>query len=339
MGVERKNYMNKKKNKRILFYDAKSYTIDSFNELDHKGIEFTYIETKLNEDTVKFAKGYDAICVFVNDTVNNKVINKLSSYGIKLILLRCAGYNNVDLVSANKNGIAVFRVPAYSPYAVAEHAFALLNTINRRTHKAYIRTREYNFSLENLTGMDLHDKTIGIVGTGKIGKVMINIAKGYGMKILAYDPYPDKNLDVNYVNLETLFKSSDIISLHCPLLKENKHMINADSIKKMKKGVIIINTSRGALINAKDLYEGLFSRHIGAACLDVYEEEADVFYENRSNHILDDVTLSMLISLPNVIVTSHQAFLTKEALSAIATTTLDNAISFFKGKENETNRL
>ncbi len=331
--------MNKKKNKRILFYDAKSYTIDSFNELDHKGIEFTYIETKLNENSVKFAKGYDAICVFVNDTVNNKVINKLKSYGVKLILLRCAGYNNVDLVSANKNDIAIFRVPAYSPYAVAEHAFALLNTINRRTHKAYIRTREYNFSLENLTGMDLYNKTIGIVGTGKIGKVMIDIAKGYGMNILAYDPFPDKNLDVNYVNLETLFKSSDIISLHCPLLKENKHMINAESIKKMKKGVIIINTSRGALINAKDLYEGLFLRHVGAACLDVYEEEADVFYENRSNHILDDVTLSMLISLPNVIVTSHQAFLTKEALSAIAMTTLENAISFFKGKENETNRL
>jgi len=324
---------------KIAFYDTKPYDIPSFEKLGkERGIEFKYFDSKLNIDTVALAKGFDGVCVFVNDNVNKEVINKLYEQGIKLIVLRCAGFNNVD-VKAAFGKIHVYRVPAYSPYAVAEHAAALLLTINRRIHKAYIRTRDYNFSLNDLAGVDLYGKTMGIVGTGKIGQIFINICKGFGMHVIAYDKYPNPNLDIEYVELEELFRKSDFISLHCPLSDENRHMINKETIGFMKKGVGIINTSRGGLINAQDLLDGIKARKIGFACLDVYEEESDIFFQDKSGHILDDDILRSLISMPNVIITSHQAFLTEEALYNIADTTTQNILDFFapdyKDNKNE----
>ena len=292
-------------------------------------VRFKYLETKLNEDTVDLARGCDAVCVFVNDTVNAAVIDRLYEYGVRLIALRSAGYNNVDLRAAFGK-IHVVHVPAYSPYAVAEHAIALLLTSVRRIHKAYNRTREFNFSLNGLTGFDFHGKTVGVVGTGKIGRIFIDICRGFGMNVIAYDLFPAKDSGITYVSLEELLEQSDIISLHCPLTDETRHMINAEAIGKMKKGVVIVNTSRGALIDAEALLEGIKARKIGAACLDVYEEEADVFFEDRSGHILNDDLLSRLISMPNVIVTSHQAFLTEEALNNIAETTVSNILSCFE---------
>lgn len=309
---------------KIAFFDAKDYDTASFDEAAKgRNFKIKYFETKLDEDTVKLAKGYDVVCVFVNDTVNEKVINSLTKKGVKLIALRCAGYNNVDVKHA-ANNIGVVRVPAYSPYAVAEHAMSLLLTSVRRIHKAYIRTKDFNFSLNGLMGFDLHGKTVGVVGTGKIGRVFIDICRGFGMNVIAYDKFPAKDTDIIYVPIEEIWKQSDIISFHCPLTEETYHMVDKKSIKNMKKGVVLINTSRGALIDADALLDGIRARHIGAACLDVYEEEADVFFEDRSGHILQDDTLARLISMPNVIVTSHQAFLTKEALNNIAHTTLDN---------------
>ena len=280
-------------------------------------------------DTVSLAKGADVVCVFVNDDVGADVIDALCKMGVKLIALRCAGYNNVDIERAYGR-INVVRVPAYSPYAVAEHAMALLLTSVRRIHKAYNRTRDYNFSLSGLTGFDLHGKTVGVIGTGKIGHIFIDICKGFGMNIICYDKFPQENSGLNYVSLDEIWEKSDIISFHCPLTDENHHMVNGDSIAKMKKGVILINTSRGALIDADALVTGIKERKIGAACLDVYEEESDVFFHDRSGHIIDDDTLARLISMPNVIVTSHQAFLTEEALSNIAETTLNNIKQFFE---------
>jgi D-lactate dehydrogenase len=286
------------------------------------------------------AKGYDGVCVFVNDTVNNVVIEKLIEYGIKAVLLRCAGFNNVDIKYIN-NRIKVVRVPAYSPYAVAEHTIALLLTSIRRIHKAYIRSRDYNFSLSGLTGFDLHGKTIGVIGTGRIGKAFIDICKGFGMKVIAYDKFPDNSIadgeKVKYVELSELFKNSDIISLHCPLMSDTHHIIDSDAISSMKKGVVILNTSRGALVDAEALLSGIKSRKVGAACLDVYEEESDVFFEDKSGHIMEDDVLARLISMPNVIVTSHQAFLTEEALENIAETTIRNFIAIMSGEycENE----
>ena len=297
-------------------------------------LEIKYFETRLNEDTVSLASGYDAVCVFVPDTVNAAVVEKLYRYGIRLIVLRCAGFNNVDIAACHGK-IRVFRVPAYSPHAVAEHAMALLLTINRRTHKAYIRTRDFNFSLQGFVGFDLYGKTVGIVGTGKIGRVFADICKGFGMNVLAYDKYPSEASGLTYTTLEDLFQRSDIISLHCPLTEETKHMVNADSIAKMKKGVTIINTSRGALINTEDLIQGIKEKKVGAACLDVYEEEGDFFYEDYSGHVVQDDKLVRLIAMPNVIVSSHQAFLTQEALDNIAATTVDNALKFFQGTPNE----
>ena len=319
---------------KILFYDTKPYDIPSFDKFGkERDIEFKYLESHLNHDTASLAKGYDGVCAFVNDKIDKNVIEELYENGIRLIALRSAGFNNVD-VKAAFGKIHVYRVPAYSPYAVAEHAMAMLQTMNRRTHKAYIRTRDYNFSLNGLTGVDLHDKTIGVIGTGKIGKVFIDIAKGYGMHVIAYDKFPNPNYDLEYVELEDLFKRSDFISLHCPLTSENKHLINKDTIKLMKKGVGIINTSRGGLIDAIDLLNGIKERHVGFACLDVYEEEGDLFFEDRSGHILDDDTLRSLISMPNVLVTAHQAFLTEEALYNIADTTTMNIVDFFNKNEN-----
>ena len=320
---------------KLAFFDTKNYDIKSFDKpLQDSAIEVKYFDTHLNEDTVSLANGFDAVCIFVNDIISEIVVNKLCEFGVKVIVLRCAGYNNVD-IKACEGKIPVFRVPAYSPYAVAEHAMALLLTINRHTHRAYARTRDFNFSLANLSGFDLHGKTVGIIGTGKIGKVFANICKGFGINILAYDKYPDSTLNIKYVDLGELFAQSDIISLHCPLTFETYHMINAMAIKTMKQGAIIINTSRGALIDTDALINGLLSRKVGAACLDVYEEEADVFFEDRSGNILEDDKLVRLIAMPNVIVTSHQAFLTKEALDNIAATTVDNLVKFRDGILNE----
>lgn len=312
---------------KIAFFDAKPYDKESFEKISRSfGAEITYFETKLNEDTVSLATGYDAVCVFVNDTVNSVVIDELCKEGVKIIALRCAGFNNVDMSYACGK-IHVVRVPAYSPYAVAEHSMALLLTSVRRIHKAYIRTRDFNFSLNNMMGFDLHGKTVGVVGTGKIGRCFINICKGFGMNVIAFDKFPAddlKEMGVKYVSMDEMFKESDIISLHCPLTEETYHIIDEKSIEKCKKGVVIINTSRGALVDAQALLEGIKSRKIGAACLDVYEEESDLFFEDFSGHILEDDILARLISMPNVIVTSHQAFLTAEALGNIAETTLSN---------------
>ena len=318
---------------KVAFFDAKPYDIPSFEKFGgENGIRFKFYETKLNEDTAELAKGCEAVCVFVNDTVNAAVIDRLCQLGVKTLALRCAGYNNVDIKYA-KDKIKVVSVPAYSPYAVAEHAMALLLTSIRRVHKAYIRTRDHNFSLNGLTGIDLHGKTVGVVGTGKIGRIFINICRGFGMNVIAYDKFPAKDSGIEYVELDELFSRSDIISFHCPLTDETYHLIGEKSIDKLKKGVVIINTSRGALIDAEALLEGIKARKIGAACLDVYEEEADVFFQDFSGHIIADDTLARLISMPNVIVTSHQAFLTEEALSNIAETTVNYIITCHKGEE------
>ena len=323
---------------KIAFFDTKSYDIEAFNkEIENKDIYIKYYETKLNEDTCELSHGFDAVCVFVNDTVNSRVIDKLCELGVKAILLRCAGFNNVDMKYAFGK-IHVLRVPAYSPYAVAEHTMALLLTSVRRIHKAYIRTRDFNFSLNKMTGFDLYGKTVGVIGTGKIGKVFINICKGFGMRILAYDKFPSdevRDKGCEYVSLERIFKESDIISLHCPLTEDTYHLIDEKAISICKKGVIILNTSRGALVDAEALLQGIKSRHVGGACLDVYEEESDFFFDDFSGHILEDDVLARLISMPNVIVTSHQAFLTNEALSNIAETTISNVESLFNNGQCE----
>ena len=254
---------------KLAFFDTKPYDMPGFDRYAAQaGVEIKYFETRLNEDTVSLASGFDAVCVFVNDTVNAAVVDKLSDLGVQVIALRCAGFNNVDIPRCFGK-LRVFRVPAYSPHAVAEHAMALLLTINRRTHKAFIRTREFNFSLQGLAGFDLYGKTVGIIGTGKIGRVFADICRGFGMRILAYDKFPAQNAGLEYVDLPTLFRESDIISLHCPLTEETAHIIDSDSIAMMKKGVTIINTSRGALINTEDLITGIKEKKIGAACLDV----------------------------------------------------------------------
>ena len=315
---------------KVTFFSAKDYDKESFEKAELRDkVDITYLETRLSPDTYKLAEGSDVVCVFVNDDLNAYVIDKLYEMGVKLIALRCAGYNNVDIEHAFGK-LHVVRVPAYSPYAVAEHAMALLLTSIRRIHKAYIRTKDFNFSLNGLTGFDLHGKTVGVVGTGKIGRIFIDICRGFGMHVIAYDKFPAKDTDIEYVSQEELFKRSDIISLHCPLTEESKHMICKESIDIMKKGVVIINTSRGALIDTEALVEGIKARKVGAACLDVYEEESDVFFHDFSGHIVNDDTLARLISMPNVIVTSHQAFLTSEALANIADTTLSNITDFFE---------
>ena len=318
---------------RIAFFDTKPYDKPSFDKYGAQaGIEFKYFETKLNHDTVELAQGFDGVCVFVNDTVDAAVIDRLYEMGVGVVALRCAGYNNVDVEHA-RGRVHILRVPAYSPYAVAEHTMAMLLTSIRRIHKAYIRTRDFNFSLSGMTGFDLHGKTVGVIGTGRIGRVFIDICLGFGMRVLAYDKYPVSSLAdgerVKYVPLDELFASSDVISLHCPLSEDTYHILNADSLGRCKRGVVILNTSRGALVDAEALLASIKSRKVGAACLDVYEEESDFFFEDYSGHILDDDVLARLISMPNVIVTSHQAFLTEEALENIASTTVDNLLDIF----------
>ena len=319
---------------KIAFFDTKPYDKPFFDKYGKKeGVTFKYYETKLNEDTVELAQGFDGVCVFVNDTVNVAVIDRLYDFGISVLALRCAGFNNVDMKYAHGK-LHVLRVPAYSPYAVAEHTMALLLTSIRRIHKAYIRSKDFNFSLSGLTGFDLYGKTVGIIGTGRIGRVFIDICRGFGMKVLAYDKFPAKEIDngdtVKYVSLDELFEKSDIISLHCPLHDDTYHIIDENALKKCKNGVVLLNTSRGALVDAEALLAAIKSRKVGAACLDVYEEKSDLFFEDNSGHILEDDTLARLISMPNVIVTSHQAFLTEEALENIAATTVDNIITFFE---------
>ena len=322
---------------KIAFFDTKPYDKPSFDKYgEQHGVEFKYFEAKLNEDTAELAHGFDGVCAFVNDTINAEVIDKLYSLGVKVIALRCAGFNNVDMKHAYGK-LHVLRVPAYSPYAVAEHTMALLLTSIRRIHKAYIRSKDFNFSLSGLTGFDLYGKTVGVIGTGRIGRVFIDICRGFGMKVLAYDKFPAKEIEdgerVRYVELDEIFEKSDVISLHCPLTEETHHLINEDALGKCKKGVVLLNTSRGALVDAEALLAAIKSRKVGAACLDVYEEESDLFFEDNSGHIMEDDTLARLISMPNVIVTSHQAFLTEEALSNIAETTVQNIVDIFERGE------
>lgn len=323
--------------RKICFFDTKPYDRIYFDTYKEKfGFEIDYYEPKLNSDTAVMTKGYEAAVAFVNDTVDAKTINILYENGVRIIGMRCAGYNNIDFKAAY-NKIHVVRVPAYSPYAVAEHAIALLLTLNRKIHRAYNRTKEHNFSLNGLTGFDLHGKTMGVIGTGKIGRVFVDICKGFGLKILAYDPFPLSGSGIQYVSMDELCRESDIISLHCPLTKDTHHMLNRKSFELMKKGVYIINTSRGALINSEDLLNAIKEEKVGGAGLDVYEEETEFFYEDKSYSIIQDDILSGLISMPNVIVTSHQAFLTREALNNIAEITLQNLRDYFDDKplENE----
>ena len=319
---------------KIAFFDTKDYDKKFFDEHNKNyGYEIKYIEEKLCEKTAYMSKGYDVVCVFVNDIVDEKTINILKECGVKLIALRCVGFNNVDLKCLDEN-IKAVRVPAYSPYAVAEHASALLLTLNRKTYKAYQRSKEYNFTLNGLLGFDIHGKTVGVIGTGRIGKCFINIMKGFGANIIAYDVYKDeefaKEKEFEYVSLDELYKNSDIISIHCPLTDDNVKMINKKSIEKMKDGVVIINTSRGKLVDANDLIEELENGKIGGAALDVYENEGDFFMNDLSNSTLRDKNLSTLLTMPNVVVTSHQAFFTKEALNKIAGDTCENIKEIFE---------
>lgn len=322
--------------KRILFYDAKTYEKPWFDKYNQEKYVFDYIESKLDERTVALAKGYDGVCIFVNDTANAVVIQKLKEYGIGIIALRCSGFNNVDMTEAERCGVTVNRVPEYSPYSVAEHAMALLLTLNRKIHKAYIRTRDFNFSLNHLIGFDLHGKTVGVIGTGRIGKAFINICKGFGMNVLCYDIFPDAGAGLNYVPLEKLLRESDVISLHCPLTKDTYHIIDQSALSCLKKGCIVINTSRGALIDSEALLTSLRAGSLGGACLDVYEEEAELFYEDKSATGVEDELLSLIVSRPNVIVTSHQAYLTEDALDDIARQTLSNFDRFFTQKGQKT---
>lgn len=324
---------------RLALFDTKPYDHDFFDKANAQpkyGYSIRYFPDRLSIDTVSLTAGFDAVCVFVNDTITSAMVDVLKSNGINLLALRSAGYNNVDL-NAIYNKIHVVRVPSYSPYAVAEHAVALMMTLNRKTHKAYFRTRDNNFSLNGLLGFDMHGKTAGVVGTGKIGKIAIQILKGFGMRVLASDKYQDQKFALEcgceYVPLDDLYKESDIITLHCPLTPENIHMIDEQSIAKMKDGVMIINTGRGKLINTRDLINGLKSFKIGSAGLDVYEEEGDYFFEDFSAEAIADDVLARLLTFPNVLITSHQAFFTKEALQNIAETTLENIRLFFEEKK------
>ena len=324
---------------KILFFGTKSYDKQFFNETwkekVYEQIEIDYVDVLLTPDTARLAHGYDAVCAFVNMYLSTPAIETLAQCGVKLILMRCAGFNNVDLKTAQKNGITVMRVPGYSPEAVAEHAMALALTANRHTHKAYVRVRENDFSLGGLMGVVLHGKTAGIVGTGKIGAAMARICHGFGMKVLAYDVYQNPDLDfAEYVDLDTLLAQSDLISLHCPLMESTHHMINIDTINKMKDGVILVNTSRGGLIKTDDLIQGIREGKFFAVGLDVYEEENANVYEDRSDQILEHSTVARLLNFPNVMVTSHQGFFAREALQAISKTTMDNALAFMEGRKN-----
>lgn len=321
----------------VAVFSTKPYDKEYFEKFKKEyNLKITYYETSLQPNTAKLTKDFDAVCVFVNDTIDKKTVNSIAKNGVKLIALRCAGFNNVDLEACEKNNIKVVRVPAYSPEAVAEHAMALILTLNRKTHKAYNRVREGNFSLTNLIGFNLHKKVVGVVGTGKIGAAFCNIAKGFGCEVLAYDIYKSEALEKNgvrYVSLEELFNNSDVISLHCPLNEYTKHIVDKNSIAKMKNGVLLVNTSRGALINTKDVIAGLKSKKIAFLGIDVYEQEENLFFNDLSESIIKDDLLLRLNSFPNVLITSHQAFFTKEAMTEITTTTLNNIQEFINNEE------
>jgi len=319
--------------KKIAFFDMKPYDLEWFDKLNTE-YEIDYYSEKLTYLTARLAKGYDGVIAFVNDTLNSKTINQLYEFGVKVIALRCSGYNNVNMKAAHDK-ITIMRVPVYSPYAVAEHSMALFLSLNRKIHKAYNITRDFNFSLNGLTGFDLNGKTVGVIGTGKIGQIFIKICKGFGMNVIAYDPYKIDNPDFTYVDLDTLYKESDVISLHCPLIKSTEYMLNAEAFSMMKDGVYIINTSRGGLIESEALLNALKTQKVAGAGLDVYEEETELFFEDFSSEIIDDDILARLVSLPNVIITSHQAFLTDEALKNIAEITLKNLDNFFNGINSE----
>lgn len=322
---------------RIAFFDAKSYDIESFNAVNKDyNFDIRYYQERLSISTVPLAKGADVVCIFVNAECDAQVIDELINNGVKLIALRCAGFNNVDLKAA-EGRIRVTRVPAYSPHAVAEYAVSLMLSLNRKIYRAVNRTRDGNFTLNGLLGFDMYGKTAGVIGMGRIAKELIKILHGFGMNVMAYDLYPDhefaKQYDVKVVSLDELYANSDIISLHCPLTPDTKFLINQDSIAKMKKGVMIINTGRGKLINTEDLIEGLRSKQVGSAGLDVYEEERGYFYEDKSDKMIDDDVLARLLMVPNVVLTSHQAFFTAEALHNIAVSTLDSVKEFAEGKD------
>lgn len=316
--------------KTIAFFDAKSYDRDSFDRINQK-YEIRYFESRLTPQTVALASDCDAVCTFVNDVINAETILRLNEMNIGVIAMRCAGYSNVDLRAADGK-ITILRVPAYSPESVAEHAMALLLAVNRKLHRAYDRTRDFNFNISGLTGAVLSGKTAGVIGTGKIGRQFINICKGIGMNVLAYDPYPVPDSDFSYVSLEELLSGSDVISLHCPLTPESHHLLNREAFQHMKDGVFIVNTSRGALIDSQALLDALNDGKVRGAGLDVYEEESGYFYEDRSDAPIQDNTLALLMTRPNVLITSHQAFLTEEALRSIAETTFENLDAYFSGK-------
>ncbi len=316
---------------KIAFYDAKPYDREWFDKIN-TSYEIRYFEGRLRYENVKLAEGCRAVCAFVNDELNAKTINALAEEGVEVILMRCAGFNNVAL-SAAEGKIKVLRVPAYSPYAVAEHAMGLILALNRKIPRAYIRTRDFNFSLVGLTGFDLHGKTAGVIGTGRIGSVFIDICKGFGMNVIAYDPHHKGNSDIEFVSREELFTRSDIISLHCPLTRETRYIIDDDAIALMKKSALIVNTSRGQLIDSEALLSALNEKRIGGAALDVYEEEGGLFFQDNSDKIVTDEIISLLVSRPNVIITSHQAFLTDEALRNIAEVTLKNYDDYLNGRE------
>lgn len=322
---------------KVASFSTKKYDQEYFEKHGNKSdINFSFFESALSNSTAELTKGHDAVCVFVNDTIDKSVIEKLKANGVKLIALRCAGFNNVDLAAAKENNIKVVRVPAYSPEAVAEHTMALILTLNRKTHKAYNRVREGNFSLNRLIGFNLHGKTVGVIGTGKIGIAFCKIALGFGCKVIAYDPYPSEkllNLGVEYFPIDKLLELSDIVSLHCPLNKHTKHIINEKAIEKMKVGVMIVNTSRGGLINTKDVIEGLKNKKIGYLGIDVYEQEENLFFQDLSESIIQDELILRLNSFPNVLITSHQAYFTDEAMKEITSTTIENIINFFLHKK------
>lgn len=325
---------------KITFFDTKPYDRDIFDELNKEfGYEIKYFKFNITADNAILAEGSDVVCVFVNDLVSQEVISKLQECGVKLIALRCAGYNNVDFKAAYEK-IHIVRVPAYSPNAIAEHTVALMLSLNRKIHRAYWRTRDANFSLGGLMGFDMYKKYAGVIGTGKIGKVLIRILKGFGMEVLANDPYPDRvfarDHGFTYLPLDELLAKSDIISLNCPLTKETEYMVNKNTIEKMKDGVMIINTGRGKLIRTSDLIGGLKSGKIGSAGLDVYEEEAEYFFEDLSNRVMTDDILARLLTFNNVIITSHQGFFTREAMHSIAETTMNNIKNFLEGKVQDT---
>lgn len=324
---------------KIAFFDAKPYDREWFDKIN-TDFEIRYFEGRLRPENAKLAEGCRAVCAFVNDEINAKTIDELVRLRVEVILMRCAGYNNVSL-SAAEGRIKVLRVPAYSPYAVAEHAMGLILALNRKIPRAYIRTRDFNFSLSGLTGFDLHGKTAGVIGTGRIGRVFIDICKGFGMEVIAFDPRPAEIDGVEYVSKDELFKRSDIISLHCPLTRETRYIIDEDAIALMKKSVLIVNTSRGRLIDTEALLSALNEKRIGGAALDVYEEESGLFFEDNSDKIVTDEVISLLVSRPNVIITSHQAFLTDEALRNIAEVTLKNFDDYINGRklENEVKKV